>query len=185
VYHAQRVIEELGRQIAMDGHSAEAKYGLFNYQHEEDLATLAEILGSGEEHGPRAVFLVGEPGIGRKYFLDAAAWRVRGAGQRIAVGSIDLAATIRPRHSGILRAAPARQVHPGTRSGADFAAAGRGATGSHAGSPQVFGVCALSIALSVELPLQEVLPALREAVRLPGRVGLSGLLGRLSGTRTL
>ena len=170
----------------MDGHSAEAKYGLFNYQHEEDLATLAEILGSGEEHGPRAVFLVGEPGIGRKYFLDAAAWRVRGAGQRIAVGSIDLAGYDPDR--GTLESYARHQLARCTQE-RDRERISRlleeAQLEAMPGSPQVFGVCALSIALSVELPLQEVLPALREAVRLPGRVGLSGLLGRLSGTRTL
>jgi len=160
----------------MDGHSAEAKYGLFNYQHEEDLATLAEILGSGEEHGPRpcpggragdrAQILPGCGGVAGAWGGPAhCGWQHRSGGYDPDRGTLESYA----RHQ-LARCTQERDRERISR------LLEEAQLEAMPGSPQVFGVCALSIALSVELPLQEVLPALREAVRLPGRVGLSGLL---------
>jgi tetratricopeptide (TPR) repeat protein len=60
---------------------APAWFGRYNFQREEDLARLTTILGS--PGGPSVVLLAGEPGIGRRYLLQAAAHRLCQAGRPV------------------------------------------------------------------------------------------------------
>jgi tetratricopeptide (TPR) repeat protein len=159
--------------------SREAQYELLNFQHEEDLAAMTEVLCSCDERRPRAVFLVGEPGIGRRYFLDAAVWRARHAGTAVEAGTIDLAGY--DPASGTLETyarhqlAKCAQERDRSRISRLLAEAKFEAT---MGGPNAFAVSALSIALSLELPLKDVLGPER-----PARESLSRLLHRLTETR--
>jgi len=161
--------------------SQEAQYELLNFQHEEDLAVITEVLCSRDERRPRAVFLVGEPGIGKRYFLDAAVWRARRAGAAVEMGTIDLAGY--DPASGTLdtyarhQLAKCTQERDRIRVSRLLEEAKLEAT---AGGPHAFAVSALSIALSLELPLQDVLGPER-----PAREGLSRLLRRLTETQVL
>lgn len=156
--------------------SQEAQYEFLNFQHQEDLAAMTEVLCSRDERRPRAVFLVGEPGIGRRYFLDAAVWRARRAGTAMDAGTIDLAG-YDPTY-GTLESYARHQLARCTQE-RDRVRISRlleeAKLEAVAGGQHAFAASALSIALSLELPLQDVLGPER-----PAREGLSRLLHRLA-----
>jgi tetratricopeptide (TPR) repeat protein len=170
--------------------SQEAQYELLNFQHEEDLAAITEVLCSRDESRSRAVFLAGEPGIGKRYFLDAAVWRVRRAGTAIELGTIDLAGY--DPASGSLETyarhqlAKCTQERDRSRIARILEEAKLEAT---TGGPHAFAVSALSIALSLELPLKDVLSILCETFEFvpgperPAREGLCRMLRRLTETQ--
>lgn len=66
----------------------ESLYGRFNFQRDEHINALAEML-MGDDL-PAVVVLGGEPGIGRGFLCDAAAQRARDQGHKVAVWHLDL-----------------------------------------------------------------------------------------------
>jgi hypothetical protein len=161
--------------------SQEAQYELLDFQNEEDLAAMTEVLCSRDERRPRAVFLVGEPGIGRRYFLDAAVWRARRAGTSVVVCTIDLAGY--DPASGTLETYARHQLARCTREH-DRSRISQlleeAKLETITGGRHAFAASALSIALSLDLPLREVLEP-----ESPPREGLSRLLHRLTETQVL
>jgi tetratricopeptide (TPR) repeat protein len=68
--------------------SEKEKYGLYNFHRRRTLETVVGIL---VESGPTPILLLsGEGGSGRKYFLEAAAWRAGQEGTRTIIISLDL-----------------------------------------------------------------------------------------------
>ncbi|HTG32153.1 MAG TPA: tetratricopeptide repeat protein [Thermoanaerobaculia bacterium] len=68
--------------------SPEALYGRFNYQRDEQIDALMELLV--DSSLPAVVVLGGKPGIGRGFLCDAAAHRARTQGHKVAVWHLDL-----------------------------------------------------------------------------------------------
>lgn len=66
----------------------EARFGRFNFQRDETIDALAELLSS--DRPPAVAVLGGERGIGRRFLCEAAVWRVREAGKDAAVWHLDL-----------------------------------------------------------------------------------------------
>ncbi len=66
----------------------ESRFGRFNFQRDDQLDAMVERLGA--DDAPAVAVLTGEPGIGRSYFCEAAADRVRQRGFEVAVWHLDL-----------------------------------------------------------------------------------------------
>jgi tetratricopeptide (TPR) repeat protein len=170
--------------------SKEAKYVLFNFHREKNLAAMTALLRSMTDE-PHIVALAGEIGCGRRYFLEAALYRVQAAGEKVHQSAIDLDGY--ELEKGSLERFVLHQIAKRAASGESYASniLEQSKLNLMVQGPSIWGISLASIALSLDVPLKEALSQLaRTFESIPGpertpREGLSRLIRSLTRTHKL
>jgi tetratricopeptide (TPR) repeat protein len=177
-------------QTGVNFKSKEAKYVLFNFHREKDLAAMTAVLRSTTDE-PHIVALAGDIGCGRKYFMEAAIHRARAAGERFNQSAIDLDGYEHEKSS--LEKYVLHQI--GRKSGSvesyGLKVLEQSKLKLTVQGPSIWGMSFASVALGLDVPLKEALSHLaRTFESIPGperppRECLSRLIRNLTQTHRL